>query len=78
MLTKDEDYDQRIIDRYRMWRESILSDEYLMNYIDETVAYLGPAIERNFEVWGYYLCGIPPLCTRSPATRTASRRPWSS
>ena len=24
-----------------------------MNYIDETLAYLGPAIDRNFEKWGY-------------------------
>ena len=24
-----------------------------MNYIDQTIAYLGPAIERNFAKWGY-------------------------
>ena len=53
MLCKDEAYCQRIIDRYRMWRESFLSEEYLMDYIDETIAYLGPAIDRNFAVWGY-------------------------
>ena len=52
MLTRDEDYDLRIIARYRMWRESFLSEEYLMDYIDETIAYLGPAIDRNFAVWG--------------------------
>ena len=52
MLTKDEEYCQRIINRYRMWRESVLSEEYLMKYIDETIAYLGDAVERNFEVWG--------------------------
>lgn len=61
MLTKDEDYCQRIIDRYRMWRESLLSEDYLMNYIDETIAYLGPAVERNFEVWGYSFEGYRPL-----------------
>ena len=61
MLTRDEDYDQRIIDRYRMWREGILSDEYLLNYIDEIVAYLGPAIDRNFEVWGYSFAEYLPL-----------------
>ena len=53
MLTRDEEFDERIISRYRMWRESVLSEEYLLNYIDETVAFLGDAIERNFEVWGY-------------------------
>ena len=53
MLTRDEEFDERIISRYRMWRESVLSEEYLLNYIDETVAFLGDAVERNFEVWGY-------------------------
>ena len=61
MLTKDEAYCQWIIDRYRMWRESFLSEEYLMNYIDETIAYLGPAVERNFEVWGYAFEDYRPL-----------------
>jgi hypothetical protein len=31
----------------------MLSDEYLNNYIDETIAYLGKAIERNEARWGY-------------------------
>ena len=65
MLTRDEDYDQRIIDRYRMWRESFLGEEYLMNYIDETIAYLGPAVERNFEVWGYSFTEYTPLLPQS-------------
>ena len=29
-----------------------MSDEYLNRYIDETIAYLGDAIDRNFERWG--------------------------
>lgn len=61
MLTKDEEYCQRIIRRYRMWRESVLSEEYLMNYIDEVAAYLGPAAERNFAVWGYSFTEYRPL-----------------
>ena len=61
MLTKDEEYVQRIISRYRKWRQSYLSEEYLYNYIDETLAYLGPAIERNFEVWGYTFEEYRPL-----------------
>ena len=24
-----------------------------MNYIDETIAYLGDSIQRNYKVWGY-------------------------
>ena len=30
-----------------------MSEEYLLSYIDEVIEYLGPAIERNDEVWGY-------------------------
>lgn len=25
----------------------------MLKYIDETIAYLGPAIDRNYDVWGY-------------------------
>lgn len=61
MLAKDEDYCQRVVDRYRMWRKSVLSEDYLLNYIDEVIAYLGPAVERNFEVWGYSFTEYRPL-----------------
>ena len=61
MLTRDEDYDRRIIQRYRMWRESFLSEAYLMDYIDAVAAYLGPAIDRNFDVWGYTFEEYLPL-----------------
>ena len=53
MLTKDEDFTNQIISRYRQLRKGCLSEEYLMNYIDDTIEYLGPAIDRNFEKWGY-------------------------
>ncbi len=53
MLMKDEHFVEKIIDRYRELRQIYLSDEYLNQYIDDTVAYLGDAIDRNFEVWGY-------------------------
>ena len=65
MLARDEDYDRRIIQRYRMWRESFLSEEYLMDYIDAVVAYLGPAVDRNFDVWGYSFAGYHPLEPKS-------------
>ena len=61
MLTKDEAFVDRIIRRYRELRESWLSDEYLNDYIDETVAYLGDAIARNEQVWGYTFDGYLPL-----------------
>lgn len=53
MLMKDEDFVEKVIDRYHELRKSYLSDEYLLNYIDETAAYLGEAADRNFEKWGY-------------------------
>ena len=53
MLVKNEDFTKRIIERYKYLRQNVLSDEYLNNYIDETIAYLGKAIERNEARWGY-------------------------
>ena len=52
-LMTDESFVRRVIARYRELREGILSDEYLLQYMDDVVEYLGPAIERNDEVWGY-------------------------
>ena len=53
MLCRDEEFTEAAIKRYAQLRKGVLSEEYLMNYIDETLAYLGPAIDRNFETWGY-------------------------
>lgn len=53
MLTKDEKFNKKVIERYKELRKTYFSEEYLMNYIDETIAFLGDAIDRNFEVWGY-------------------------
>ena len=55
MLMKDEEFTDQIIRRYRQLRQTYLSDAYLDRYIDETVAYLGDAIDRNYTVWGYTL-----------------------
>ncbi|MDR4022924.1 MAG: CotH kinase family protein, partial [Eubacteriales bacterium] len=61
MLIKDEHFVNRVIERYNQLRETYLSDEYLLNYIDETIEWLGPAIDRNFEVWGYTFEDYTPL-----------------
>ena len=53
MLCRDEAFTEAIIIRYKELRQSFLSEEYLMNYIDQTIDFLGPAIKRNFEKWGY-------------------------
>lgn len=51
MLLKDERFVNKIIDRYRYLRTNYLSDQYIQNYIDKTIKYLGNSIDRNFEVW---------------------------
>ncbi len=53
MLFKDEDFVDAVVDRYWKLRQTYLSLDYLNQYIDDTVAYLGPAIQRNYEKWGY-------------------------
>lgn len=53
MLMKDEDFVDRLIVRYWELRETYFDLEYLYRYIDDTAAYLGDAVDRNFTVWGY-------------------------
>lgn len=52
-LFKDKEFVDRVVQRYYELRETFFDEEYVLNYIDETIAYLGPAIERNYEKWGY-------------------------
>lgn len=52
-LLSDPYFNKKVISRYKQLRNTVLNEEYLMNYIDETVEYLGDSIDRNFEVWGY-------------------------
>ncbi len=53
MLIKDEDFTDALIKRYRELRGTFFSEEFLYDYIDSCIDYLGPAVERNFEKWGY-------------------------
>lgn len=52
-LVQDEDFTEAIIRRYRELRGGVLSDEYLNRFIDETITWLGPAVIRNYQVWGF-------------------------
>lgn len=52
-LFKDRDFVDRVVKRYQDLRKQYFNEEYLFSYIDDTVEYLGPAIDRNFEKWGY-------------------------
>lgn len=53
MLNKDEEFNEKCIKRYRELRNTYLNEEYLNNYIDEVVKYLGDAVQRNYDKWGY-------------------------
>ena len=52
MMLKDEAFVERLLARYGELRQGVLSEAYLMNYIDETLDWLGPAIDRNNDRWG--------------------------
>ena len=52
-LVKDEAYCAKVEKRYKELRQTYFSDAYVDTYIDETVAYLGKALERDRLIWGY-------------------------
>ncbi len=78
MLFRDEQFTERVINRYRELRADLLSDERILNYIEEVVEYLGPAIERNYEVWGYTLDpNVIPTLGSSQRLEPVERNPTS-
>ena len=52
-LLKDKEFVTLVIETYRVLREQYLSEEYLMNYIDDVDTWLGDSITKNDMVWGY-------------------------
>ena len=61
MYMRDPGFVDQVIERYRELRETVLSDEYMLSYIDDVVEYIATAVERNFEVWGYSFEDYRPL-----------------
>lgn len=53
MLFMDKEFTEKVIDRYFELRKTVFSEEYLYGFIDDTIEYLGPAVDRNYERWGY-------------------------
>ncbi len=72
MLTRDEDYDRRIIQRYRMWRESFLSEAYLMTISTPSPPTWARPLTGILMSGAIRLRNISPW-SRNPAIRTASR-----
>lgn len=52
-LIKDKKFVTTVVAKYGQLRKGLLSEEYLLNYIDETNRWLGDSIKRNYTVWGY-------------------------
>ena len=53
MLFMDDDFTDSVVKRYRELRKTVFSEEYLFGFIDDTVEYLGDAVDRNYGRWGY-------------------------
>jgi len=53
MLFMDNEFTDRVIERYWELRKTVFSEEYLFGFVDDTVDYLGTAIDRNYSRWGY-------------------------
>ena len=53
MLFKDEKFVKQVQERYKELRTTYLNEDYINQYIDKTIEYLGDAIQRNNNVWGY-------------------------
>lgn len=52
-LLKDEKFVDAVINKYHTLRDSFLSDDYLLEYINQTDEWLEDAIVRNDELYGY-------------------------
>lgn len=53
MLFKDEEFVEKVIQRYHELEETYLNEEYIEKLIDDTVIYLDDAVDRNFTRWGH-------------------------
>ncbi len=51
MLFRNRPFVEKVIARYRELRTTFLSEAYLREYIDDTLAFLGEAIDRNNARW---------------------------
>ena len=50
-LMEDVNFANKVVSRYKDLRKSYLSDEYLIESIDDAVNLLGESINRNFHKW---------------------------
>lgn len=65
-ILRDPKFTERVMKRYEELRKTILSDESIGMFLDETVAYLGPAVDRDWARWGYFYKDVDYLTSNSP------------
>ena len=59
MLFRNREFVQQLIARYRELRQTFLSEAYLEQYISDTLAFLGDAIERDSARWAEFIASDP-------------------
>ena len=62
-------FNERVIRRWNELRRGVLAEERLIGYMQEVEDWLGNAIDRNFEVWGY---SFDPMQVSTLARRRAT------
>ena len=70
MLSKDEEFVDKVLKRYKELRSTYFNDDYLFDYIDETLDYLGPAVERNNKRWAASFTEWQPLVPKKRNLKT--------
>lgn len=53
-LLRDSEFTTKLINRYHELRKTVLSEENIIRYIDETIDYIGPAQKRDWNRWDYF------------------------
>ena len=46
-------FTKQVIRRWYSLRQGALSEQRLVNYMDDVTQWLGSAVDRNFDIWGY-------------------------
>ena len=59
MLFRNREFVNQVIARYRDLRKTVLSEEYLRQYIADTIAFLGDAVDRDSARWADYIASDP-------------------
>ena len=61
-------FTEQVIRRWNSLRQGALAEDRLINYMDDVTEWLGSAVDRNFDVWGFSFDyrNVSHLARRSP------------